>query len=471
MESVGTSLHPSEPGSLQFEDFSWTPLGRAKPTLTELGFRVRPSERVLLVGASGSGKSTLLYAAAGALGTTLAGTATGSVRVGGRIGLLLQNPSDAIVAEHVGRDVAFGPENAGLGRDEIWRRVDDALAAVGLDMDHGRLTSALSGGEQQRLALAGALATEPDLLLLDEPTSMLDEVTAERVRSAVLGASQGRTLIVAEHRMAPWLAHMDRVVALDAGKIVFDGTPDAFRANAPTDELWMPGLSDPAPRPVPEEWVRPTDQLAVRADAVSVTLVSPALRGTQRTAALHDMQLQLQPSELATFVGPSGSGKSTVLGVMGGLIRPASGSVVPRLDRMRSGQLARVVGWLPQNPEIGFMTTRVGDEVALTAARLGVSVDTDGLLDHFGLAHLADAHPLRLSGGEQRRLAFIAGLAHRPAVVLADEPTVGQDRRTWASVVGFLQCAAEAGATVGVATHESSLRADVVHRVEAGVVL
>ncbi|WP_159317015.1 ATP-binding cassette domain-containing protein, partial [Raoultella terrigena] len=138
-----------------------------------------------LVGPSGSGKSTMLLGLAGALGTTIAGDLSGSASVDGRIGLLLQNPAESVVAEHLGRDVAFGLENARLGRDEIWRRVDAALLSVGLPYGRDHPTGALSGGEQQRLALAGVLAVEPDVLLLDEPTAMLDAETAATVRAAI----------------------------------------------------------------------------------------------------------------------------------------------------------------------------------------------------------------------------------------------------------------------------------------------
>ncbi|WP_313408838.1 ABC transporter ATP-binding protein, partial [Aeromicrobium sp.] len=172
--------------TVAFRDYSWTPLHARRPALDRLDLHIESGERVLLVGPSGSGKSTALHAIAGALGTTLVGESTGSVEVTGRIGMVTQNPSSSIVADRIGRDVAFGPENLGLPRDEIWRRVDAALEAVGLRHGRERFTSALSGGERHRLALAGALATEPDVLLLDEPTSMLDAELASEVRDAVL---------------------------------------------------------------------------------------------------------------------------------------------------------------------------------------------------------------------------------------------------------------------------------------------
>ncbi len=424
---------------------------------------------MLLVGASGAGKSTVLHALVGALGTTYAGDLSGEVEVGGHAGLLLQNPDDAVVAATVGRDVAFGPENLGLGRDETWRRVDEALAAVRLRVDRDHLTAALSGGEKQRLALAGQLALRPDVLLLDEPTSMLDPASADRVRDAVLAAADDRTLVVVEHRLEPWLPHVDRVVVLGPGGVVLQDTDvRGFLAGSPPHGVWFPGLPAPAPMDVPESLVRPGACVAHALHGVDVVLRSRSLRGTQESRALRDVSLEARPGRVTALVGPSGSGKSTALGVLGGLVRPAAGTVTPDLAGVRSRDLARAVGWVPQNPEHGFVTTRVADEVALTGAHVGPPVDVDAVLQVVGLAHLADANPYRLSGGEQRRLALAAALAHRPGTVLLDEPTVGQDRGTWSAVAGWVRAAADAGATAVLSTHDDLAPRDVEVRLEQG---
>lgn len=449
-------------GGVVFRDFTWRPLGRRQPVVAGLDLTVEPGERVLLVGPSGAGKSTLLHGLAGALGTTLAGDLSGSAEVGGTLGLLLQNPSDAVVADRIGRDIAFGPENLGLDRGEIWRRVDDAIAAVGLPYGRDHLTSALSGGEQQRLALAGALALRPDVLLLDEPTSMLDAGTAASVRSAILDATGDRTLIVVEHRLEPWLDHVHRVIVLGrSGQIVSDGTVEAFRTGSAPDGVWFPGMALPAPVEVAAALVEPTmEAVEHRLEDVSVELVTRTLRGTQRAAALDGLDATASPGCVSGFVGPSGAGKSTALAALGGLVRPVSGTVTPDLTKTRSWALAPRLGWVPQNPEHGFVTTVVHDEVALTAQRIGRSADVGALLEHIGLSRFADSHPYRLSGGEQRRLALIAGLAHRPALLLLDEPTVGQDPSTWAAVAGWIGSAARAGATVAVSTHDPDLPLD-----------
>ena len=404
----------------------------------------------------------------GALGTTLPGDLSGTVEVSGRAGLVPQAPGDAVVAERVGRDVAFGPENLGVDRDTIWTRVDEALESVGLRQGRDHPTSALSGGELQRLALAGVLAMRPDVVLLDEPTSMLDAEHAASVRDAVARtvAADGSTLVVVEHRIEPWLDLVDRVVVLGAdGTVIADLPPDRFVAEH-RDRLgdlgvWMPGLPAPTPVELPVEWVRPERVVdRVGWHDLTVDLVSRSLRGGTTTRALDGVDAVVSGGRVAAISGPSGAGKSTLLAALAGLVRPVSGrweGPDRPFDRRRPRDLAADVGWVTQLPEHGFVASTVREEVATTPQRLGRGVDADGLLEVLGLGRLAGVHPYRLSGGEQRRLSLATAVAHRPGVVLLDEPTVGQDRLTWAAVVGLATSAARAGAVVTTATHDDLL--------------
>jgi energy-coupling factor transport system ATP-binding protein len=457
-------------GAASLRGFSWRPLGRKVPTLSGLDLRIEPGERVLLVGPSGAGKSTILHAFAGALGTTLAGTASGDIEVEGRIGLLLQNPGAAVVAERIGRDVAFGPENLGLDRDAIWARVDAALEAVRLPYGRDHFTSALSGGETQRLALAGVLAMRPDLLLLDEPTSMLDEDSAAAVRESILATVGNGTLLIVEHRIQPWLPYVDRVIVLGVGgQIVDDTTPQGLVEGPPPSGVWMPGMAVPVPLAIPTRLVAPfAAAIEPAATDLDVELVTRSLRGVQRTVAIRDVSTAIEAGRVAAYVGPSGAGKSTLIAALGGLLAPARGVLTPALHRLSTRALAADVGWVPQNPEAGFLTDSVESEVMLTASGLQRSIDVSEVLDVFGLSGLARAHPYRLSGGEQRRLALAAALAHRPGLVLLDEPTVGQDPDTWAAVVGWMTSAAEAGCTVALATHDDEVPVDDRHPMVGG---
>lgn len=472
----------TRPVAARFEGFGWRPLGRRRPVVADLNLAVEPGQRVLLAGPSGAGKSTLLLALAGALGETIAGDLTGTVHVDGRIGLVQQNPGDSIVAERLGRDIAFGPENIGRPREEIWASVDRALDAVGLPYGRDYPSHALSGGEVQRLALAGALALEPGLLLLDEPTSMLDDDNAASVRAAVVDTldATGATAIIVEHRIEPWLGVVDRVVVLGAdGTIAADTTPtdfvERFTDQLAAEGVWMPGLPAPEPVVVDRALTQPDVPVGtVDVEWLVVELRQRGLRGTTVTTALNGVSASFGSSAMTSIVGPSGAGKSTLLATVAGLQKPTSGRVLGLAappHELRSRQLAASVGWVPQNAEHGIIAPTVADEIRLTADRLGRPVDVDAVLDVVGLADRAGANPFRLSGGEQRRLALAAALAHRPGLLCLDEPTVGQDRRTWAAVVGWAKSAAAAGSTVITATHDDLLVAASNHvvRLEGGV--
>ena len=208
----------------------WRHASRHAWAIRDASFRIEPGERVLLLGASGSGKSTLLHGLAGVLGGEDDGEHTGSLLIDGepaaaargRAGLVLQDPDAQVILARVGDDVAFGCENLGIARGDIWARVSQALDAVGLDVPLDRATKALSGGQKQRLALAGLLAMRPGLVLLDEPTANLDPVGVTEVRDAVIRMLDAHpaTLVVVEHRVAVWLPVVSRVIVLgDIGGI------------------------------------------------------------------------------------------------------------------------------------------------------------------------------------------------------------------------------------------------------------
>ncbi|MDQ4085689.1 MAG: ATP-binding cassette domain-containing protein, partial [Actinomycetota bacterium] len=311
---------------------------------------VEPAQRVLLTGPSGAGKSTLLRALAGVLLTAEAGDLSGRVEVDGRepqarpgqVGLLLQDPTAAVVAERVGRDVAFGPENLGLHRAAIWRRVHAALHAVDFPYDVDHPTAALSGGESQRLALAGALALEPRVVLLDEPTSMLDPLAADEVRRAVLDVvrDRGSTMVVVDHRVEPWLGHVDRLVVLDAeGALMADGDPyTLLRTHADRlaeQGVWVPGHAEPAAVDVPLDLVEPWDTIGP-ADGPAVSACAVSVRHRRRlgargtghaTLALDGVSADLVPGRALAVTGASGAGKSTLVSLLAGLRRPDSGTV------------------------------------------------------------------------------------------------------------------------------------------------
>ena len=472
--------------------------------LRDITLVLEPGERVLLVGPSGSGKSTLLRAIAGLLETADAGDLTGSVAVDGvapgsrpgAVGLVLQEPGAGVVAASVGRDVAFGPENVGMPPAAITRVVTTALTTVGLgDLALDTPTSALSGGQTQRLALAGTLALDPSVVLLDEPTAMLDPESAQEVRDAVAALTSrpgAPTVVVVEHVLGPWVDLVERLVVLsDDGRVVADG-PVRDTLAAQHDHLlamgvWVPGEGPPEPVAVDPGLVAPRTARstpALSADPLVVDRTTRLVDGSRRTRRSAELteDVRATPGSLTALVGPSGSGKSTVLHTLAGFLTPAPPDAVrvTSSDALTSTSsdaagpadldaagLARALAWVPQWSSSTIVASTVLDEVLVTSRALNPDdskgagepqADVDrarALLAALGLGHLERADPRHLSGGEQRRLAVAAALHHGPPVLLADEPTVGQDRRTWAALVGLVAAYRAAGGAVITATHDS----------------
>ncbi len=434
--------------------------GRLTWALRDVDLVVEPGERVLVTGASGAGKSTFLTALAGLLdpdSAEVVGALTVDGRLPGqqrhRLGLLAQDPDSQLVMTRAGDDVAFGLENAGVPAAEIWPRVDAALAAVGFPYGRDRPTQALSGGEKQRLVLAGALVRRPGLLLLDEPTAQLDPAGAALVRSAVAQATADRavTVLVVDHDAGPWLPLVDRVVQVSPDGVVEHG-PD-WRPLPRAAGLALPGAAD-----------GPVLLAAERAGWTHRGTTTPALAPTDA---------ELRAGRVLAVTGANGTGKSTLALLLAGLRAPTTGRVGaspdltgclrrPEPHRWRAAELVTRIGTVFQQPEHQFLTGRLRDELALGPLRSGsgdaaARAMADELLDRLGLAAFADVNPFTLSGGQQRRLSVATALATSPRVLVLDEPTFGQDAATWRELVLLLAERRAAGCAVAVVTHDAAL--------------
>ncbi|WP_347757060.1 ABC transporter ATP-binding protein [Agrococcus sp. ProA11] len=457
--------------------WGWRHAGRDAPALAGLDLDIRPGERVLLLGPSGAGKSTLLSALAGVLGGADEGDESGELSVDGThpstlrgtAGLVLQDPQANTIMSRVGDDVAFGCENLAVPRDEIWQRVRFALDAVGLDVALDRSTAALSGGQRQRLALAGVIAMRPGLILLDEPTANLDPVGVLEVRDAVARVAEatGATLVVVEHRVETWLPVVDRVVVLAAGGgAVGDGTPqqvlEAHREQLAADGVWVPGM--------------PVEIARDRRASGEPLLELDAVQSGRGGVPVHDaVSRDIRAGECLVITGPNGAGKSTLALTLAGLMPPVTGAVraskalrapdvrEPAPLRWRPKQLATRIGTVFQQPEHQFVATRVRDEIATGLRALGqsrseIDARVDDLLAALRLDALADANPFTLSGGEQRRLSVATVLAPAPRVMVLDEPTFGQDRRTWQELVRLIASLVDdRGCAVVAVTHDADV--------------
>lgn len=450
--------------------------GRHEWALRDVDIDIAPGERVLLLGASGAGKSTFLHAVAGLLDDVDGCTATGQLRVDGqvphnardRVGLVFQDPETQLIMARAGDDVAFGPENHAVPTEEIWARVDDAMELTGFRYGRDHSTGALSGGEKQRLVLAGVVAIRPRLLLLDEPTANLDPDGAALVRETVdrIVDATGATLLVVEHRTEEWLELVDRAIVLEAGAgVTVDGpTADVFRSGRDTlaeRGVWVPSYGR----------TRSRDRAPVPAGATALRGEDLRFRYPGAAAlAVDGVNLEVRDHEVLAIGGANGSGKSTLALLLAGLLRPTSGetrvehpSVVRRrtrgLHRWPARDLARTVGTVFQDPEHQFWTRHVRDELALGPTVAGfdaaqVQRRVDELAERLRLSHVLDANPFTLSGGEKRRLSVATALAAAPPVLVLDEPTFGQDPRTWSELVELLSSLRSAGHGIVCVSHD-----------------
>ena len=456
--------------------WGWRHAGRKNAALSDVDLDIAPGERVLVLGPSGSGKSTLMGGLAGLLGGAEEGEATGTLTVDGvapaeargRVGLLMQDPEAQVVLARVGDDVAFGMENLGVAREEIWPRVENSLEAVGLSVPLDHSTTELSGGQKQRLALASILAMGPGLLLLDEPTANLDPSGVAEVRAAVEKVVErtGATVVVVEHRVDVWASLVDRVIVVADGAIAADGPldevleqqGDALRERG----IWLPG-DDVAAEVGPAPEVAPASS-----DATPIARVTDLTIGYDASAPVRSgIDLTIERGVSTCIVGANGAGKSTFALTLAGLLPPLEGAVEVETSDGTAGdphewsskQLLGRMSMVFQEPEYQFLAATVAEELAIGPRAAGMTDEeiaplVDEHLEALGLTKLARANPMTLSGGEKRRLSVATALISAPELLILDEPTFGQDRGTWLGLVRLLRAALERGVTLVSITHD-----------------
>ena len=422
------------------ERLTFTYPGADRPALEDVTLELRAGEVVALLGPSGSGKSTLLRALAGLVPHFHGGRFSGRVSVGsldtrrarpaelaGIVATVFQDPEDQVVMSRVANEVAFGLENVGAAALEIWPRVRDALAAVGAGHLAERMLHQLSGGELQRVCLASALALEPRLLLLDEPTSQLDPDGAEAFLACV--ERLGAAAVLCEQRVARALAVCDRVLFVEGGRLLLDAARDDAVAWLLAHRPAYAGLG-----------TGPPSGSAAPSDAV--VKVEDAWFGYSDIPVLTGVDLEVRRGEIVALEGPNGSGKSTLAKLAAGLLGAQAGTV----------ELNGRAGYLPQDASRHVVCETALDEVSLGAGGdAGLALETLGAV---GLAWAADRHPRDLSSGERERLALAAVAAGEPDLLVLDEPTRGLDPERGAQLAAWLGGYAGAGHAVLVATHD-----------------
>ncbi len=502
------------------------------PALEQITLALDRGEYVAIVGANGSGKSTLarhfnalLYPTRGDVWVDGANTRDPSQlrSIRRNVTMVFQNPENQFVATVAEEDVAFGPENFGVPQPTLGHRVREALQVVGLTPLRLRAPHELSAGQQQRLAVAGALALDPAALVLDEATSMLDPRGKQDVNELTGRLYKGGLLLVAITQAMDEAAQAGRVVLLDHGRVAATGTPREIFSNP--DLLQECGLGLP-PYAAIAQGLRtfvpdfPANLLSAHelADAIacrvrsapagsrSALASSPAaamtaqptapagapiiqvrdlrhtyLRGTPRAVeALHGVDLDIYPGEIIGLVGTTGSGKSTLLQHFNGLLRPRPGEgtvVVEGINLSESGvgsrPLGNRVGLLFQLSDRQLFERYVGDDIAFGPRQFGHDRDEvrrrvrQGM-ERVGLGfdEFKDRRTMTLSGGEKRRVALAGVLALEPQVLVLDEPTVGLDPRGRRLLLDSLKrWRSEDGLTVVLASHDMQVIAELCDRV------
>jgi energy-coupling factor transport system ATP-binding protein len=461
----------------------------ARRALGEISLTVPAGQFLALTGPSGSGKSTLALALCGLIregretdrGCTMltAAVLRGRVAVFGadtrdlpvhllarQAGIVFQDPATQLFHGTVEDEVAFAPRNLGLPEEEVSRRVALAFDAVGIRPLAGRPTLSLSAGQRQRLAIAAALSLEPRLLVLDEPAANLDRQGVDLLVSTLrrLHRAHGLTIVLIEHRLEAFLPLADRLVLLQRGRLAADGAPQevlsvgrrrvelgllrAASASSSSRSSGAAGQALPAPAARQEEGSVPPQ--LVRLERVTVAY--------GRRRILHELHLDLYPGQFAALVGPNGSGKSTLARVLAGAQRPQAGKV--RWGRAwRRLPPGRRAGLLFQNTACQLLLDTVEEEVAFAPENFGLDVARCGqfALSAAGLRELRGRPTSALSVGEQQRTALAAVLAALPALLILDEPTVGQDWGHLRRLMACLRRLARGGTAVLLITHDEHL--------------
>ena len=468
---------------VEIDKLSITYRGAAEAALQGVDLRVRRGEFLLLTGHTGCGKTTLVRALAGVLLPSHVARFEGRARVAGvsaervnrsagspRVGLLFQNPDDQIVGGTPLEEVSFGLENYGCAADSLAARAGRALAEVGMEGLAGEPMASLSGGQKQRVAIAAVLALDPEVILLDEPTSNLDG-HGRRKLALLLEAlrRQGRTVIIAGHDVRRLAPLCDRIALLEGGRLVLEGEAGRELARV-TAHLAGDGVAETAAS-------SGTDQAESRSAVVRAEDLRFSYRGNG--FSLGPLSFNIGAGERVALFGPNGCGKTTLLSLLAGVLRPGGGSLQVNGNGsrpLRRAELARNVAYVTQNPDLMLHRATVTAEVGARPKYLGrakplVAAETAESLAAFDLERFAGKYPFSLSQGQRQRLALAAAVTGGARLLLIDEPTTGQDMRQRRALLERINAMARAGLATVFSTHSleaALLAADRAMVIDAG---
>ena len=435
---------------IQIEALSFTYPSRTTPTLNNISAEISASDFVLLTGPTGCGKTTLLRTINGLIPHSSAGTITGSVIVNDQkvsdqsisitcqqVGLLFQNPDNQLFCQHIEDEIAFGLENIGLPSGIIRERITQALDQVGLKGFENRQITELSGGEKQRVALASIISMQPDILLLDEPTSHLDPRATRDILKIIkqLNTELGITVVIATHRVKEVEPLCNRIMLMHDGKLILD-LPRAF-AFQDTNPFQVLGVEIPNSDSTPYYHI-PKQVNSAKLDNQLLTLRSVHYKyPNTNTDVVKEINCNISGGEIVAIMGENGSGKTTLLLLMGGILRSTHGDVSIQgvnTKKLKLNHLAGKVGIVFQNPDLILQAESVKDEVAygpknLKIKRENLKSTVDDVLSKFMLSDVSYDTPHSLSSGQRQRVAVAGTFSLHPSIFLLDEPTTGQDAK------------------------------------------
>ena len=494
---------------LRIEDLSFRYPQAERAALAHISMSVQSGEFVVICGESGCGKSTLLRLLKRELAP--AGEKSGSVcfrgveleqldarTAAGDIGFVLQNPDNQIVTDKVWHELAFGLENLGVLAPVIRRRVGEMASYFGIGGWFRRSTDELSGGQKQLLNLAAVMVMQPQVLLLDEPTSQLDPIAAADFIATLhkLNRDLGLTILLVEHRLEEVFPLADRVLLLERGQVRLWDTPRRVGALLPPEHPMAQGLPS-AVRIFGGLAVEDTCPLTVRegrdflerhfvprppvplpeyrhSDTVAIELKNAWFRYERELPdVLRGVNLQVYAGECYCLLGGNGTGKTTALQVIAGLNKLYRGKVLVNgklLKDYKGNSLYRQnLALLPQNPQTVFLRDTVREDLAemLTAQEIPRAAQAEkiaAVAQRLGIESLLERHPYDLSGGEQQTCALAKLLLAQPRILLLDEPTKGLDAAARQRLTALLAALRQQGMTLLVVTHDVEFAAGCADR-------
>ena len=448
------------------------------PAIQDVSLSIRKGECVMITGPSGAGKTTLCLAAAGILTHEYGGKKGGTITLAGRdiltygglsdiastIGIVFDDPEAQLIFTTVEEEILSALERQDLSPEEIEDRLGIIMEMTRLTPLKDRAPHTLSGGQKQRLILAVTLAMETDVLILDEPTSELDEHGTQGILGILRDLkTRGKTIIIVEHKFSKFREIIDTLVIMQEGKIRASGAPGTLVTEPEIRSILMPDFTGIRER-VPRRSNEPGTKGRIQARGLSHTYHGDI-------HAIREIDVSIDPGEFVAIVGENGSGKTTLIKHFNGLLRPTAGSIEingSRTERATITELARDVGMVFQNPDHMFFADTVWEEVAFGVGNIGLP-DMDTKIGHaltrVRLHHARDLYPRWLSRGERQRLAIACVLAMEPSIIVLDEPTTGLDGNEAREVMEVLKELQYVGHTIIIVTHSREIANDCADRV------